>query len=311
MADKLRAWKDNRVHKQTLRSEHFDQLPDGAVLDHVRVVLVSPKTVGNVGAAARLCANFECNDLWVVSPRCDTSGDEARALAVGSPALESVTVVDSLGAALADCTVSIGFTRRKGAVRHVHPSAARLLDEFPAYMQDNRGKVALVFGREDHGLTVEELMACTQLCAIPTGRVQPSLNLSHSAGIALAHCFEKRLEHLGPLESDMAEPHPSHEPHAPPQGWPVATTAEVNYLMEQWAAAATALGLPAQEYDGGKTHYRRRRVMGHLRAVFSRAGINTQEVKSFHGLVKKIASAAEVAQATTERSDEEEHAAPK
>jgi hypothetical protein len=34
-------------------------------------------------------------------------------------------------------------------------------------------------------------------------------------------------------------------------------------------------------------------------------------VKSFHGLVKKIASAAEVAQATTERSDEEEHAAPK
>ena len=64
--------------------------------------------------------------------------------------------------------------------------------------------------------------------------------------VVCVQCFEKRLEHLGPLESDMAEPHPSHEPHAPPQGWPVATTAEVNYLMEQWAVAATALGLPAQ-----------------------------------------------------------------
>jgi hypothetical protein len=244
--------------------------------------------------------------------------------------------------------------------------------------QDNRGRLALVFGREDHGLTVEELMACTQLCAIPTGRVQPSLNLSHSAGIALAHvrlptpvavfhsftpacaplwfdvamtagltplhlpppqCFEKRLEHMGPLESSMPEPHPSHEPHAPPAGWPAATTEEVNYLMQQWAAAAEALGLPSQvllsraathpharlglgcslthsfaphlpvsrckrawiltgvavrpqEYDGGKTHYRRRRVMGHLRALFSRASINTQEVKSLHGLVKRITAAA-------------------
>ena len=41
----------------------------------------------------------------------------------------------SLSFSLSHTQVSIGFTRRKGAVRHVHPSAARLLDEFPAYMQ--------------------------------------------------------------------------------------------------------------------------------------------------------------------------------
>lgn len=55
-------------------------MPDGAVLEHVRVVLVAPKFVGNVGAAARLCANFECNDLWVVAPRCDTVGDGTAAV---------------------------------------------------------------------------------------------------------------------------------------------------------------------------------------------------------------------------------------
>jgi tRNA C32,U32 (ribose-2'-O)-methylase TrmJ len=55
-----------------------------------------------------------------------------------------------------------------------------------------------------------------------------------------------------------------------------------------------------QEYDGGKTHYRRRRVMGHLRALFSRAGINTQEVKSLHGLVKKITAAANQARASAD-----------
>lgn len=68
---------------------------------------------------------------------------EARALAVGSPALENLTVVDSLGAALDDCTVSIGFTRRKGAVRHVHPSTSRLLEEFPAYMQVGVSRLVL------------------------------------------------------------------------------------------------------------------------------------------------------------------------
>jgi tRNA C32,U32 (ribose-2'-O)-methylase TrmJ len=39
---------------------------------------------------------------------------------------------------------------------------------------------------------------------------------------------------------------------------------------------------------GGKTHYRRRRVAGHMRAIMSRANINTQEAQSLHGLVSRI-----------------------
>mmetsp|Transcript_8338 Transcript_8338/g.17208 ORF Transcript_8338/g.17208 Transcript_8338/m.17208 type:complete len:299 (-) Transcript_8338:152-1048(-) len=193
-ASRLKEWKEGRKFKQARRSEYFDKLEGTAVLDSVRVVLVSPKFAGNIGSAARLCANFECNDLWVVNPRCDPLGDDSSALAVGSPALSSLTVADSLSDAIGDCTVSIGFTRRQGAVRHVHPSFRTLMDAHEEYLEPSSGRLALVFGREDQGLTVEELMICTQLSALPTGRVQPSLNLSHSAGIALAHCFEKRLE---------------------------------------------------------------------------------------------------------------------
>jgi len=251
LSEKLRGWKEARSEKQMTRSKFFDKLPDGGVLQGVRVVLVSPKFSANVGSAARLCANFECNDLWVVDPRCDPVGPDAQALAVGSPALSNITVVNSMTEAIQDCTVSVGFTRRKGAVRHVHASMNRLLDKHPDYLEtETHGKVALVFGREDHGLELEELMACSQLCAIPTGRVQPSLNLSHSAGIALANCFERRLEGGAPIDSDMPEAHPSHEPHATPQGWPPATTSEVNRLVERWTSAAAVLGLPSVEYDG-------------------------------------------------------------
>jgi hypothetical protein len=65
---------------------------------------------------------------------------------------------------------------------------------------------------------------------------------------------------MGPLHSSMPEPHPSHEPHAPPAGWPAATTEEVNYLMQQWAAAAEALGLPSQ------VHISRAATHSHARA---------------------------------------------
>lgn len=49
---------------------------------------------------------------------------------------------------------------------------------------------ALVFGREESGLTAQELSLCTHLCAIPTGRTKPSMNLSHAVSTVLATFFE-------------------------------------------------------------------------------------------------------------------------
>jgi hypothetical protein len=78
------------------------------LLAPVTVVLVSPKTAGNVGAAARCCGNFEAGQLVVVDPRCEPHGEEARTLACGAAAMESMRVVPSLGVALADSTSEEG-----------------------------------------------------------------------------------------------------------------------------------------------------------------------------------------------------------
>ena len=50
--------------------------------------------------------------------------------------------------------------------------------------------MALVFGREESGLTAEELVACSHLCSIPTVSTQPSMNLAHAASAVLAQTFE-------------------------------------------------------------------------------------------------------------------------
>jgi tRNA C32,U32 (ribose-2'-O)-methylase TrmJ len=59
------------------------------------------------------------------------------------------------------------------------------------------GITALVFGREESGLTEEELRLCSHACSIPTGRMQASMNLSHAVAVVLGACFERRLALLG------------------------------------------------------------------------------------------------------------------
>lgn len=67
------------------------------------------------------------------------------------------------------------------------------------------GVTALVFGREESGLTEEELRLCSQSCSIPTGRMQGSMNLSHAVAVVLSGLFERRLGVLGFTENPGLE----------------------------------------------------------------------------------------------------------
>ena len=103
---------------------------------------------------------------------------------------------------------SIGFTRRVGNTRLVHASLSQLLQAFPNTLPDpattardsswaSERRIALVFGREESGLTANELSLCTHSCSIPTGPVQPSLNLSHAVCVVLAQLFQQRISNHG------------------------------------------------------------------------------------------------------------------
>ncbi len=65
------------------------------------------------------------------------------------------------------------------------------------------GVTALVFGREESGLQESELRLCSHACAIPTGRIHPSMNLSHAVAVVLHDCFDRRLEALGLTEEGL------------------------------------------------------------------------------------------------------------
>jgi len=152
---------------------------------NVRIVLVGPLYGGNVGSVCRAMANMGLSDLALVQPR-NLDMLEARKMAVHATSiLEAGREYDSLAAATADCGLVIGTSARPGLYRQHAQSpracARALLDAAAA------GPVAYVFGREDKGLSNDELALCAHIVQIPTTTTYASLNLAQAVLIC---CYE-------------------------------------------------------------------------------------------------------------------------
>jgi tRNA/rRNA methyltransferase len=154
-------------------------------VSEVRIILVEPAGALNVGSVARVMKNFGQHQLILVNPRCDYFGDEAKLMAVhAKDILESTVVVTSLQAALQGCKRAIATT----GINHdwdaplESPRAA-----FPWLLESVGQPSALIFGREDRGLTNQELNYAQRFVRIPSSFEYPSLNLASAVGIC---CYE-------------------------------------------------------------------------------------------------------------------------
>ncbi|MDR5639129.1 RNA methyltransferase [Thermosynechococcus sp. PP42] len=153
-------------------------------LPPVRIVLVEPQGEINVGSIARVMKNMGLQQLWIVSPRCDPKGELARRWAVhAEDVLQQARMTDSLATALADCQrvfATVGREVADLALPLWTPrQAAPQLLAVP--------QAALVFGREDRGLTNAELECAHGLVQIPTANAYPSLNLAQAVAVC---CYE-------------------------------------------------------------------------------------------------------------------------
>ncbi|MBU8897682.1 RNA methyltransferase [Corallococcus sp. H22C18031201] len=160
--------------------------------EYLTVVLHQTRSPENMGAVARVMANFGFSRL-ILSDPVITSFRGAERLAVKSEhLLEAMTVVRDLPEALTDCVYAVGTTSRtqlEGRSALTPEEAVRRLAE-----ESRRGRVALVFGGEQRGMSDEELARCEDVLAIPTCDVQPSMNLAQSAAVLMYLCHRQGLE---------------------------------------------------------------------------------------------------------------------
>jgi len=162
------------------------------------VVLLRPKSPGNVGSVARAMKNMGFSRLVLADPMTyDDPGyfdEEARRMAwAAADLLDSRRETPDLAAALARCTWVAGTTSNP-------PEGARVLAprdlaaELAARLSAHPGTTAaLLFGQEDIGLTRDALTSCHIVGAIPSAPAYPSLNLSQAA---LLFLYETRLAFL-------------------------------------------------------------------------------------------------------------------
>lgn len=147
------------------------------------VVLHEPQELVNIAHVVRALKNFGFRDLRLVSPR---EYDAYRIEGIAHQTHDLLSRVQrfaDLEAALADCVHVAGFTARgrsaKRNLQRPRAAAAEIAARWEA------GPVALLFGREDTGLTNEALDRCHRVVTIPTDPAYPSLNLGHAVVLML------------------------------------------------------------------------------------------------------------------------------
>ncbi len=163
-----------------------------AIKKTIKIVLVEPAGPINVGSVARLCENFSVHELRLVSPKCDYLTQESKKMAVrGLKILEKAKVYEDLNSALSDCSKIIATCGRKEHGEIPLTSNKNALNW--AFKSERKETIALVFGREDRGLSNEELLKANKVISLHTSENYPSLNLSHAVAIIL-HQFNQSNE---------------------------------------------------------------------------------------------------------------------
>ena len=231
----------------------------------IRFVFVEPRYGGNVGAAARALKNFGFDRLEVVAPREGADHEEAIRMAVdAADVLKSARTHATLDDALDGAATVVGTSRRMGKHRQPHHRLDELAPLLPGLA--SRGEVALVFGREDHGLSDADLDRCTHLVYVPTAEAYPALNVAQAIAIV---AYEVR----GALDAGEADP-------SDVEDEALVDHAGREAMYEHLEEALLAIGfLKLGQLEG---------MMRRLRRILSRAELTAGDVDVVRGIARQI-----------------------
>jgi len=191
------------------------------------LVLVNPQDIVNIASAVRIAKNFGIERMRLVDPEPEIDAYRIEGIAHGTADfVATIELFDTLEAALADCVFSAVLTARGRAAkrRTVRPraAAAELVERAAA------GPVAIVAGREDRGLTNEELDLGHVLVTISTDPTHSSLNLAQAIAIMAYETWNARGGDALPVKRPRKVVDP-------------ATGAQLEELFADWTRALMAI----------------------------------------------------------------------
>ncbi|MCP3925771.1 MAG: RNA methyltransferase [Desulfobacterales bacterium] len=231
-------------------------------LDNIFVVLNEPQGDLNVGSVCRAMMNFGLRNLIFVNPYADHLGLQARKMALKSEfLLDNALVFDDLETALSDFNIAIGTSVRHGKYRKDFFTPDTASEYIFNRFEDN--KIALVFGREDSGLSTNDLDLCQHFITIPTDEKFTSMNLSHSVTVVLYEI--SKIINNGSYNLKRKK---------------LAENSEVENLFDHMKKTLSEIEfLDPQNPD---------HIMRTFRKIYGRSELDKREVSILHGLMSKI-----------------------
>ncbi len=232
------------------------------------VILVEPQLGENIGAAARVMANFGLSRLRLVKPRQAWPNPKARIMAAGADRiLDAAELYETLPAAIADCTFVAATTARAHdqakPVFSPEECARRIAPRVTA-----GETVAIVFGRERNGLENDEVGLADCIITFPVNPAFASLNLAQAVALVAYEWF--KFGASGALPFAMPE-----KSRAAPK--------------EQLLAFFTNLERELERVEFFRPAEKRETMVINLRNIFARMQPTQQDIQTLHGVIMAIA----------------------
>lgn len=229
--------------------------------DNISFILIDTMESGNIGAAARSLKNCGFSVLELVRPR-EFPSKEAGWFAHGAEdILSTVKVYPELALALKDKSLIIGTTRRTGKKRGLIYPVREAVEKIRCFSENNR--VALLFGREDRGLTNDEAAECSFMISIPSSTKHPSFNLAQAV-LIIAYEISSTTYTSKPTPATISNEELS------------TLFKRLRNLMKM--AGYVPKGIRDEENQ----------IMADLKRLISRAAVTEREARMLHGIISQI-----------------------
>ena len=240
----------------------------------IKFILMETSHPGNIGAAARALKNMSLDQLVLVNPKQFPSAEATSRASGADDILYNATVTDSLDQALEGCSLVIGTTARPRSLYlpELNPRecAEKIEQEIKqeSVQEGDAPDVAILFGREDSGLSNEELDRCNILMRIPTSQEYSSLNLAAAIQVLAYELMMLR-------GAELKKPIGNSE-----RLYPLATADEMGGFFDHIEKTIVDTGFLDPDNP--------RQVMRRLRRLFNRAEVDRNEINIMRGILTSI-----------------------
>lgn len=234
-------------------------------LGNIRIVLTRTSHPGNIGATARAMKNMGLSDLALVSPQYFPHADATARASGADDLLASAQVFENLDDAIADCVVVLGASARERSLPWPMTDAREAASR--ALAESRQGRVAVVFGNEQAGLSNEELDRCQALLHIPANPEYSSLNLAQAVQVVTYELMMAARTDAGSSVATVRE-------HPP------AKSADIERFYAHLEATLIGIGFLNEDNP--------RYLMRRLRRLFNRAEIDANELNILRGILTEV-----------------------